>query len=301
MSRNVGTMTENEADNLINELDKKAQTLMNELERSKKYRAGIAALAQRAVETNNTAYLDAAERFTRYIIDEHDTSKAFVDIVRAMGRIASSTSNVELLDRALALSLNTNSQQDRSNSLQGVSVAMAEVGVSDNDTETIEASKQLAGTIEYDTYRSSALRGIARALQNSDNEAGALEMAEGALDIIDRSLRIEHHIYRSAAYVDLTVLFLDLGKIDKARQCIASAQSAAGNLTDEFERSSMFGAIAETLVRMGARIKDHGLLEAAVQSYNKVTREYYRTSTRRNLTNVLGNVNEIELLRKIQA
>ncbi len=296
-------MVNNTAGDFIKHLEDTAEAIKNDILRSKKYRAGIATLAQKAVETNNTIYLDAAELFTQQIIDTHDRSKAFVDIIRATARIAGNTSSADLLNRALALSTKTDTGHDRSHCLQGVAVAMGKVGVTNSDEETVEASKQLAGTIEYDTYRSSALRGISRALYDSDDAAAvgaAQEMAEMALDVIDKSRRIKQDIYRVSAYVDLTALFLEIGEMDKARQCIVMAQSTADNLTDEFERSSMFQAIAEILIRMGTRIKDRGLLEGAVQSYAKVTREYYRTSTRRTLTNVLRNLNETELLEKIQ-
>ena len=298
-------MADNTAEDFIKYLEDTADAIKNDTDRSKKYRAGIATLAQKAVGTNNTVYLDAAEQFTRHIIDAHDRSKAFVDIIRAAARISSNKASVDLLNRALALSAKTDTGHDRSHCLQGVAVAMAEVGVTNSDAKTVEASKQLADTIEYDTYRSSALRGISRALNNSDDAAAvagvgaALEMAEMALDVIDKSRRIKQDIYRVSAYVDQTALFLEIGEMDRARQCIVKAQSAAENLTDEFERSSMFQAIAETLVRMGARTKDRELLEGAVQSYENVTREYYRTSTRRTLVNVLKNLNEPNLLEKI--
>jgi tetratricopeptide (TPR) repeat protein len=289
----------NNAGDFIKHLEDAAEAIKNDTLRSKKYRAGIATLAQKAVDTNNTVYLDAAEGFTQQIIDTHDRSKAFVDIIRATARIAGNTSSADLLNRALALSAKTETGHDRSHCLQGVAMAMGKVGITNNDAEAIEASKQLAYTIEYDTYRSSALRGISRTRYDSDDTAAALEIAEMALDVIDKSRLIKQDIYRVSAYVDLTALFLEIGEMDKARQCIVMAQSTADNLEDEFERSSMFQAIAETLVRMGARTKDRGLLEGAVQSYSKVTREYYRTSTRRMLNNVLRNLNETELLEKI--
>ncbi|MCK4937252.1 MAG: hypothetical protein KAR85_01450 [Methanosarcinales archaeon] len=294
-------MVDDTAKDFIKYLEDTAEAIKNDTLRSKKYRAGIATLAQRGVETNNTVYLDAAEQFTRHIIDTQDQSKAFVDIVRATARIAGNTSSADLVNRALALSAKTDTGQDRSHCLQGVAVAMGKVGVTNSDVKTVETSKQLAGTIEYDTYRSSALRGISRTLYDSDDAwAGeALDLAEMALDVIDKSLRVKQDIYRVSAYVDLTALFLEIGQIDKARQCIVIAQSTADNLTNEFERSSIFQAIAEILVRMGARTKDREMLEMAVQSYEKVTKEYYRTSTRRTLTNLLKNLNETELLEKI--
>ena len=294
-------MVNNTAGDFIKHLEDTAEAIKHDTLRSKKYRAGIATLAQKAVETNNTVYLDAAEQFTRHIIFTQDQSKAFVDIVRATARIAGNTSSTDLLNRALALSAKTDTGHDRSHCLQGVAVAMGKVGVTNSDVQTVEASKQLAGTIEYDTYRSSALRGISRTLYDSNDAwaGGALDMAEMALDVIDNSLRIKQDIYRVSAYVDLTALFLEIGEMNKARQCIVMAQSTADNLTDEFERSSMFQAITEILVRMGARTKDRGLLEGAVRSYSKVTREYYRTSTRRTLVKVLKNLNETELLEKI--
>ncbi|MCL7413341.1 MAG: hypothetical protein M8353_06955 [ANME-2 cluster archaeon] len=298
-------MVDTTAGDFIKHLEDTAQAIKNESDRSKKYRAGIATLAQKAVVTNNTAYLDAAEQFTRHIIDPHDRSKAFVDIIRATARISSNTARFELLESAMTLSAKTDTGHDRSHCLQGVAVAMAEVSVKNNNAQTFEDARRLAATIEYDTYRSSALRGISRALHNCDDAAavagteGALKMAEMALDVIDKAGNIEQDIFRVSAYVDLTALFLEIGEMDRAGQCIVKAQSAADNLTDEFERSSMFQAIAEALVRMGVRTKDRKMLEDAVQSYGKVTREYYRTSTRRTLASVLSNVKETELLEKI--
>lgn len=298
-------MTDNMAGDFIRHLEDTAKAIKNDTDRSKKYRAGIATLAQKAVEANNTVFLDAAEQFTQQIIDPHDRSKAFVDIVRATARIAGHTSSADLLGRALGLSIKTDTGHDRSHCLQGVAISMGQIGVTNNDVKTIEASKQLALTIEYDTYRSSALRGISRALYDIDDTAAvggteaALEMAEMALDVIDKAGNIEQDIFRVSAYADMAALFLEIGEMNRAVQCIVKAQSAADNLTDEFERSSMFQAIAETLVRMGVRTKERKLLEDAVRSYGKVTREYYRTSTRRTLTSVLSNVKETELLEKI--
>jgi tetratricopeptide (TPR) repeat protein len=292
-------MVNDASSKFIRELEKKAGSITNDIDRSKKYRAGIAELAQKAVKTNNTTYLEAAVRFTEKIIDDHDRSKAYVDIVRGTARVAINTADADLAVRSLELSANTEQQHDRSHALQGVVAAMAEIGAKTDDPATVEDSKELAGTIEYDTYRSSAWRSIARTQHGNDNAQDALISANKAMEIIDVSKLISRDIYRASAYVDLARLFIDLGQEGMAQKCITKAVDSSAGLEDEFERSSIFQAIAETQVRMGARTKDTGLLEDAVVSFSNITREYYRTSTRQTLMSVLVNLKEDELVKKL--
>lgn len=286
------------AGDFIKRLEIAAESVRDELERSKKYRAGIAGLAQKAAESGDLTYIEAAVRFTERIIDGHDRSKAYVDIVRAAARVAINTSDADMVSRALELSVNAETGHDRSHALEAVVTATAEVGVQNNDPAAVEESKRLTENIEYDTYRSSAWRGIARALYGIDDYKAALECAAIALDIIDGTLRKAGDIYRASAYVDLSKLFMDLGEEDLSRQCITKAGNAAEGLTDEFERSSVYQSIAETLVRMGARIKDRTLFEDAVKSFGNISREYYRTSAGQTLRTVLANFNEDQLLEK---
>jgi hypothetical protein len=283
----------------IRNFEKKAESITNDIDRSKKYRAGIAALSQKAVETNNTTFLDAAVRFTGKIIDDHDRSKAYVDIIRGTAMVAINTADADLVGRSLELSANTEEGHDRSHALQGVVAAMAEVGAKMDDPATIEDSKELAGTIEYDTYRSSAWRSIARTQHGNNNTPDAVESANKAMEIIDKSKLISQDIYRASAYVDLAKLFIDLGQEGMARECITRAVDSSMDMEDEFERSSIFQAIAETQVRMGARTNDNGLLEDAVGSFGNITREYYRTSTRQTLMSVLVNLKEDEMVKKL--
>jgi tetratricopeptide (TPR) repeat protein len=292
-------MVNDASSEFIREFEKNAESITNDIDRSKKYRAGIAALAQQAVGTNNTIFLDAAVRFTGNIIDDHDRSKAFVDIVRGTARVAINTADADLAVRSLELSANTEQGHDRSHALQGVVAAMAEVGAKTGDPAIVKDSKELAGTIEYDTYRSSAWRSIARTRHSHDNTPDAIESANKAMEIIDMSKLISRDIYRASAYVDLAKLFIDLGQEDTARECITKAMDSSACLEDEFERSSIFQAIAETQVRMGARTKDNGLLDDAVVSFGNITREYYRTSTRQTLMSVLVNLKEDELVKKL--
>ncbi len=283
----------------IREFEKKAESITNDIDRSKKYRAGIAALSQKAVETNNTIFLEAAVRFTGKVIDDHDRSKAYVDIVRGTARVAINTADADLVGRSLELSANTEEGHDLSHALQGIVAAMAEVGAKTDDPATVEDSKKLAGTIEYDTYRSSAWRSIARTQHGNNNTPDAVESANKAMEIIDMSKLISRDVYRASAYVDLARLFIDLGQEGMARECITKAVDSSAGLEDEFERSSIFQAIAETQVRMGARTKDNRLLEDAVGSFGLITREYYRTSTKQTLMSVLVNLKEDELVKKL--
>jgi len=292
-------MVNDTSSEFIREFKKNAESITNDIDRSKKYRAGIAALAQKAVETNNTTFLDAAVRFTGKIIDDHDRSKAFVDIVRGTARVAINTADAELADRSLELSDNTEAGHDRSHALQGVVAAIADVGMKKNEPATFENSKELAGTIEYDTYRSSAWRSIARTQHSNDDTPSAVGSANRAMAIIDKSKLISQNIYRASAYVDLARLFIDVGQEDMARECITKAVDSSAGQGDEFERSSIFQAIAETQVRMGARTKDNGLLEDAVESFGHITREYYRTSTKQTLTSVLVNLKKDELVKRL--
>jgi tetratricopeptide (TPR) repeat protein len=283
----------------IREFEKKAESITNDIERSKKYRAGIAALAQKAVETNNTAYLEAAVRFTEKIIDDNDRSKAYVDIVRGTARVASNTADSDLAGRSLELSANTKKGHDRSHALQGVAAAMSEIGAKMDDPATIEDSKELAGTIEYDTYRSSAWRSIARTQHSNDNTRDAVESANKAMQIIDMSKLNSKDVYKASAYIDLAKLFIDLGQEGMARNCITKAVDSSAGLEDEFDRSSVFQAIAVTQVRMGARTKDNRMLEDAVESFGQITREYYRTSTKHMLTSILSNLKKDELVKRL--
>lgn len=292
-------MVNDASSEFIRVFEKKAESITNDIDRSKKYRAGIAALSQKAVETNNTIFLDAAVRFTGKIIDDHDRSKAYVDIVRGTARVAINTADADLAVRSLELSANTEEGHDRSHALQGVVAAMAEVGAKTDDPATVEDSKELAGTIEYDTYRSSAWRSIARTQHGNNNTPDAVESANKAMEIIDMSKLISRDVYRASAYVDLARLFIDLGQEGMARECITKAVDSSAGLEDEFERSSIFQAIAETQVRMGARTKDNRLLEDAVGSFGLITREYYRTSTKQTLMSVLVNLKEDEMVKKL--
>ncbi len=292
-------MVSDASSKFIREFERNAGSITNDIDRSKKYRAGIAALAQKAVETNNTTFPDAAVRFTGKIIDEHDRSKAFVDIVRGTARVAINTTNAELAGRSLELSVNTEEGHDRSHALQGVVAAMAEVGSKIDDPATVEGLKELAGTIEYDTYRSSAWRSIARTQHSNDDTLSAVVSANTAMEIIDMSKPISQDVYRVSAYVDLAKLFIDLGQESMALECITKAVDSSAVLEDEFERSSLFQAIAEAQVRMGARTKNSGLLEDAVESFGHITREYYRTSTRQTLISVLSNLKEDELVNRL--
>ena len=292
-------MANDAASGFILEFEKNAGSIINDIDRSKKYRAGIAVMAQKAVETSNTAYLDAAVRFTAKVIDDHDRSKAFVDIVRGTARVAINTADADLAAKSLVLSANTEAGHNRSHALQGVVSAMAELGAKTDDSVIFEKSIELADTIEYDTYRSSAWRSIARTQYSNDNISGALESADQAKQIIDMSRIITHEIYRASAYVDLAKLFIDLGHEDIARDCITKAADSAAHLEDEFDRSSIFQSIAETQVKIGARTKDNQMLEAAIKSFNQITREYYRTSARQTLMSVLSNLKEAELAKRL--
>ena len=292
-------MVNDASSEFIRKFEIKAESITNDIDRSKKYRAGIAALAQKAVETNNTIFLDAAVGFTGKIIDDHDRSKAYVDIIRGTARVAINTADADLACRSLELSANTDKGHDRSHALQGVVAAMADVGMKIDEPAFLEDSKELAGIIEYDTYRSSAWRSIARIQHGNNDTPGAVDSAKRAMELIDKSKFITRDIYRASAYVDLVQLFIYVGQEDMARECITKAVYSSMGLEDEFERSSVFQAIAETQVRMGARIKDNGLLEDAVKSFKYITKEYYRTSTRQTLTSVLVNLKKDELVKKL--
>ncbi len=292
-------MVNDASSEFIREFEKNAESITNDIDRSKKYRAGIAAFAQKSVQTNNTVYLEAAVRFTGKIIDDHDRSKAYVDIIRGTARVAINTADTDLVGRSLELSANTNKGHDRSHALQGVVAAMADVGIQMDKPAFVDDSKELAGIIEYDTYRSSAWRSIARTQHGNNNTPGAVYSANKAMGIIDKSKLITRDIYRASAYVDLARLFIDVGQEDMARECITKAVYSSMGLEDEFDRSSIFQVIAKTQVRMGARTKDDGLLEDAVKSFNHITREYYRTSTRQTLTSVLVNLKKDELVKKL--
>jgi len=222
-----------------------------------------------------------------------------VDIVRGTARVAINTTDAELAGRSLELSANTEAGHDRSHALQGVVAAIADVGMNMNEPDTFENSKELAGTIEYDTYRSSAWRSIARTQHSNDDTPSAVESANKAMAIINKSKLIGQEIYRASAYVDLAKLFIDLGQEGMARECIIKAVDSSAGLEDEFERSSIFQTIAETQIRMGVRTKNSGLLEDAVESFGYITREYYRTSTRQTLASVLSNLKEDELVKRL--
>lgn len=283
------------AQDFIRTFEEKAESIEDEALRSKKYRAGIATFAQKSINSGDMSYLEAAIGFADRISDEHDRSKAFVDIIRGTAGLAGNAHNIELVRKAFDLLENTDKGLDRSHSLQGIVTAMAETGASTNSQTLIEASQKLAQTIEYDTFRSMAQRSIARALYKIGQSQSAGKAANMSLDIIDSSAgRV---IYKASAYIDLSKLFLDLGMVDKAKLCIEKAATNGEILTNEFERSSIFGSIAQTQVRMGARTKDRTLFEDSVRSFDLVKKEFYRTTTGKILKKVLINFNEENLLK----
>lgn len=283
----------------IQTFEKKAASIKDDTERSKKYRAGVATLALRAIDSNDITYLEAAIRFANKIIDEHDRSKAYVDIVRGTSRVARNTVDPELVRRALEISAKTIKGHDHGHAMESVVSAIAEVGLKKNEPDAIEKAEKLAAGIEYDTYRSSSLRSIARILQSTDNNQEALESAFEALDIIDSSNSITYPIYRASAYIDLSRLFLDLDQMEVANNCIQKADEAANSLINEFERSSIYQSIVETLLILGARTKNIIHFKRATTLFGKITREYYRTSTMQKLKTILNNFNEKELINSL--
>ncbi|HUX57362.1 MAG TPA: hypothetical protein VMV77_10335 [Bacteroidales bacterium] len=286
-------------DEFIQIFEKKAASIKDDTERSKKYRAGVATLAQKAIDSNDTAYLDAAIRFANNIIDEPDRSKAYVDIVRSTSRVARNTVNSDLVRRALKISAKTIKGHDRSYAMEGVVSAIAEVCLNNNESDAIEFAKKLAESIEYDTYRSSSLRSIARTLHAADNNQSALDSAIEALDIIDSSNSISSTIYRASAYIDLSKLFLDLDQMDAANNCIHKAEESANSFMNEFERSSIYQSIVETRLIFGARTKNRIHFQRAVISFGQITKEYYRTFAMQKLKSILINFNEEELIESL--
>ncbi|TKY91983.1 MAG: hypothetical protein C5S46_03000, partial [Candidatus Methanomarinus sp.] len=220
-------MSDNEVEDFVIEFEKKTQNIKNEIDRSKKYRAGVVALAQKAVTSNDISYLKEAIRFTDHIIDVNNRSRAFVDIIKATAKIAQETADIELVKWSLELSDNTLEGLDRSHALEITGSAFINVGMLMDDPAVIEDSKKLADTIEYNTYRSMAWRDIARTLHSMDESSGSLTAANKALDIIDSSNGIRHIIYNASAYVDLSKLFIELGHVDTAKECLIKACECA--------------------------------------------------------------------------
>ena len=292
-------MSNNEVDDFVIELEKKARSIKNENDRSKKYRAGVVALAQKAVALNDISYLEEAVRFTDHIIDMNNRSRAFVDIIKGTAKIAQNTANIDLVRRSLELSDNTLDGLDTSHALEITASAFARVGMTMDDPAVIEESKKIADTIEYDTYRSMAWREIARTLHSMNDTSASLTAANKALDIIDSSNAISHMIYKVSAYVDLSRLFLEIGHVDATKECLIKASECAQRLDNEFDSSSIYQSIAEFQARMGVRTKDRTLFEAAVDSFNKVTQEFYRSSTRQTLHNIFIGADEKELIEHI--
>jgi len=292
-------MPDNNAWDFIREFENAALAIKNETERSKKYRAGVAQLARRAISFSDMTYLEAAERFTDHIIDENNRSRAFVDIVKSTARVAVNTTNMDLVNKSLELSTCAHEGLDRSHAIEEVISAMAEVGAAMDNPAVVEDAKKITETIEFDTYRSMAWKNIAMTLHSINDTPDALQAAHKALDIIDASYSISHMIFKASTYVKLSNLFLDLGHADIARECTVNALECASSITNKFDLSSIYQSIAENQVRMGARIKDRGLFIEAVESFNEITQEYYRTSTKQTLIHILSNFNEEELIRRI--
>jgi len=292
-------MSDNEVEDFVIEIEKKAQNIKNEIDRSKKYRAGVVALAQKAVASNDISYLKEAIRFTDHIIDGSNRSRAFVDSIKATAKIAQETANIELVKWSLELSDNTLDGLDRSHALEITASAFVSVGMTMNDPAVIEDSKNLADTIEYNTYRSMAWRDIARTLHTMDDISGSQTASNKALNIIDSCDANRHIIYKASAYVDLSKLFIELGHMNTAKECLIKARECAQNLDDEFDSSSIYQSIAEVQARIGIRTEDRTLFKAAVDSFNKVTQEFYRTSTRQTLYNIFIGAGENELIKQI--
>ncbi len=292
-------MSDNEVEDFVIELEKKARSIKNENDRSKKYRAGVVALSQKAVALNDIRYLEEAVRFTDHIIDMNNRSRAFVDIIKGTAKIAQNTANIDLVRRSLELSDNSLGGLDTSHALEITASAFARVGMTMDDPAVIEESKKIADIIKYDTYRSMAWREIARTLNSMNDISGSLTAANKALDIIDSSNAISHMIYKASAYVDLSKLFLEMGHVGAAKECLIKARECAQSLDNEYDSSSIYQSIAEFQARMGVRIKDRISFEEAVDSLNKVTQEFYRSSTRQTLYNIFIGVDEKELIEQI--
>ena len=146
-------MSDNEAEDFIQEFEKAALSIKNGTERSKKYRAGVAALAQRAVDSEDMNYLKAAIRFTDHIVDRKNRSRAFVDIIRSISKVAQNTASMDLVQRSLELSDNTLEGLDRSHALEITVGALAHVGMLIDDPAVIDESVKLADTIFFTIFK----------------------------------------------------------------------------------------------------------------------------------------------------
>jgi hypothetical protein len=203
-------------------------------ERSRKYRNIVGILAQEAVRSGETWYLEEALR-TAGLVTE-DPSKAYVDIIRAMARIGTNRKDEKILRNALEITERIDNSLDLSVALHEIVVAFAKIGIERKDERILFYYMNLIEKIPFDTYRSSAFRNVA-GLQAGANPKRAHELLESAIEIIEKSKGIEP-VYLISAFCDIAFLLAKLNDV-RSYGFITRAIALADDIADEFEKSAV--------------------------------------------------------------
>ena len=241
-------------------------------ERSRKYRNIVGILAQEAVRSGDTWYLEEALR-TAGLVTE-DPSKAYVDIIRAMAKIGTNRKDEKILRDALRITEKIDNNLDLSVALHEIVVAFAKIGIDDKDEKILSYSLNLTEKVPLDTYRSSAFRNIA-GLQAGANPKRALELLGSAIELIEKSKGIES-VYLISAFCDIAFLLAKLND-ERSYGFITRAIALADDIADDFEKSAVLLKIVETEIGVGTQKHDEKLLKEAVRISEGITREYYKT------------------------
>ncbi|MCZ7391720.1 MAG: hypothetical protein O8C56_00120 [Candidatus Methanoperedens sp.] len=241
-------------------------------ERSRKYRNIVGILAQEAVRSGDTWYLEEALKTAGLVTI--DPSKAYVDIIRAMARIGTNRKDEKIPRNALKITERIDNSLDLSVALHELVVAFAKIGIDKKDEKILSYSLNLTEKVPLDTYRSSAFRNIAK-LHAGANPKRALELLETAIELIEKSKGIEP-VYFISAFCDIAA---QLAKLNDERSYgfITRAIALADDIADVFEKSAILLKIVETEIAVGAQKHDEKLLKEASVISSGITREYYKT------------------------
>ncbi len=241
-------------------------------ERSRKYRNIVGILAQEALRSGDTWYLEEALK-TAGLVTE-DPSKAYVDIIRVMAKIGTNKKDERILGDAIKITERIDNSLDLSVALHELVVAFAKIGMDRKDEKILSYSLNLTEKIPRDTYRSSAFRNIA-GLQAGENPKRALELLEIAIRLIEKSKSIEP-VYLISALCDIAFWLAKLND-ERSYGFIRQAITKAGDILDDFEKSAVLLKIVETEIAVGRQMHDEALLKEAVFISEGITREYYKT------------------------
>ncbi|MFA4935529.1 MAG: hypothetical protein WC568_06805 [Candidatus Methanoperedens sp.] len=241
-------------------------------ERSRKYRNIVGILAQQAVQSADSWYLEEALKTAELVTE--DASKAYVEIIRAMAKIGAIRKDEQMLRQAVKTAGRIDNNLDLSVALHEIGIAFAKYGIDKKDERIFSYSLELIERIPLNTFHSSAFRNISRMLAGSNPER-AMELLETAIELIEKSKDTEP-VHLISAFCDIASL---LAKYDDERSFgfIRRAITLADDVADDFDKSAVLLKIVETEIAIGTQQHNEGLLKEASLLSEKITREYYKT------------------------